>query len=485
MSSNWSYTVDEKPRFEILAPWSLIRSKISDSDVSLIRQKFFIPDQTTGSMNPPERCLAFHVVSLEAGLRFPLSRPVEDILSGLNVCPAQLMPNSYRQILSFVILARYFQVDPSFVNFRNLISIISASRTGENGFFYLSPKRYRKLLHNLPSAFGRWKNKFIYIESPGNKPWRVPICWNGHKQYRWISPVESPSWSQDFVSNQLTMTFYESSKILKEDVLVLAGLSPAPIETTQTLEMAVRASMVAKAMREQKDALMSRYQCPVVQDSHTGGLSKRARVEDFLCEEVPTAEWVHNAEKIVGYMRRDHDGSGSVDGVFKPSEDTLEKYKYTLRDDDQLALADLPLTKLEDVAAYHSLAMNGIIHNLLLRAAYTKNELLTCERKLNEANQKANGQVRVKELEQALNETKHENMLLLKRLEMVQLNRDREHMDSFSAGRAAGRQEFVESEEYRSALKRAREEGVRAFVKSNTYATRVARDAAVYEFDGV
>ncbi|KAL3652430.1 hypothetical protein CASFOL_002111 [Castilleja foliolosa] len=483
-------TVDVKPRFEILAPWSLIRSKISNSDVSLIRKKFFIPDEyqiiVPGPNDkidePPERCLAFHVASLEAGLRFPLSRHVEDIISGLNVCPAQLMPNSYRHILSFIILARHFEVDPSFFNFRNLISIVSSSKTGEIGFFYLTPRPKRKLLHNLPSKLSRWKNKFIYVMSPGNNPWRVPNRWNNDTRYPRISVLKSPSWGHDFISNQLTMTFYESSKILKEDVLVLAGLSPAPIKTNQSLGMAVRASMVAKAMREQKDALMSRYQRPVVQD--TDGLGKRARAEDLSCQEVPTVDWVNRAEKIVGDMRRDHDGSGSLDGIFKPSKDAFEKYKYTLRDDDQMVLVDLPLTKLEDAVAYHSLAINGIVHHLLLRAAYTKNELLSCERKLNKADQKASDHVRLKELEQSLSDTKHEKMLLQKRIEEMQLKRDREQMDSFNAGRAAGRQEFVESEEYRSAVKRAREEGVRAFVKSNTYATHVAKNAAVYEFDG-
>ncbi|GFP93654.1 hypothetical protein PHJA_001509800 [Phtheirospermum japonicum] len=232
-----------KPRFEISAPWSLIRSRISNSDVPSLRQKFFIPDEyiiiAPGPKDridkPPDRCLAFHVASLEAGLRFPLCRHVENILSGLNVCPGQLMPNSYRQILGFIILMRHFQVDPSFVHFRNLISIVSASKTGENGFFYLTPKPNRKLLRNLPSSLGRWKNKFIYVKSPENRPWRVPTRWiNVTRSKSYV--LESPLWGQDFISNRLTVTFYESSMILKEDVLVLAGLSPAPIETTQSLD---------------------------------------------------------------------------------------------------------------------------------------------------------------------------------------------------------------------------------------------------------
>ncbi|KAL3652431.1 hypothetical protein CASFOL_002112 [Castilleja foliolosa] len=441
------------------------------SDVSSIRQKLFIPDEYKIIVpgpndkidDPPERCLAFHVASLEAGLRFPLSRHVEDILSGFNVCPSQLMPNSYRHILSFVVLARHFQVDPSFVHLCNLMRIVT--KIGDEGFFYLAPKSNCKLLCDIPSWLGSWKNKFIYVMSPGNKPWRVPIRWNNNyvdiRNHVRIKGLESPSWGRDFISNKLTVTFYESSKILKEDVLVLAGLSPAPIETTQSLEMAVRAAMLAKAMREHKDALMSQSQLVIREpskekDSRCGRLSKRARAEVLLGEEVPTEDWVEKAEKIVGDKRKQHDGSSSIIGdnaIFKPREDILEKYKQTLRDDDQLALGDLPLTKLEDIAAYHSLAINGVMHHLLLRAAYSKNELLSY-------------QARLKDLEQSLNDNKHEKMSLQKRLEELKMNRDRESM------------------EYRLALKRTREEVVKDFVKSNTYEMLVAKRAATYSYDG-
>lgn len=222
------------------SPWVIIMSSLVGRPSDRIRERYFIPpefeiimpDPRSRMHQPPPGCLAFNVNMLEAGLRFPLEASVENILCKIDLCPAQLVPNSIRHILSFVIVTKYFDIEPSFANFWKLYSITSSKRSGEQGWFYLTPRPRCKFLTDLPSNVGPWKENFLFIREPRTQPWRLSRQWKHGKPE-----------PQDIGSATLDESFFllldnhwlKTSVLLQEPTLCLLGLSPAPISPSCSL----------------------------------------------------------------------------------------------------------------------------------------------------------------------------------------------------------------------------------------------------------
>lgn len=128
---------------------------------------------------------------------------------------------------------RYFRKTPSFAYFWVLYSINSSSKTGEQCFFYLTPKPRCKIMDKLSFSLNPWKDKYVFIQAPYNHPWNVPSDWRiARPRPRNLGPVE---WDEDFVSSRLTQNWFNAPLLLTEEVLVLANLSPAPLQSKQSL----------------------------------------------------------------------------------------------------------------------------------------------------------------------------------------------------------------------------------------------------------
>ncbi|KAG8370285.1 hypothetical protein BUALT_Bualt14G0101100 [Buddleja alternifolia] len=259
---------------------SEFESIITVDDLAEIRKEFYIPlDFELIAPKPgqymfdsPPDCRAFHLTVLEAGVRFPLSGPLVDILTHLDLCPTQLLPNSYRQILAFIIIMRFFDVDSSWKHFLTLYSLISSPQSSGNSFpfFYLSPRPSCKFLTNLPNSLGDWKESFIFIKSPPELPWQVPYEWRRSKPK--LLSVGDVTWGPDFIEDFLTLTWFDAKRLLSEEVLRLAEISPVTIPLTQSLDMAARDAMVANKMREESERLLAlgrSRRAPVLRSPHS------------------------------------------------------------------------------------------------------------------------------------------------------------------------------------------------------------------------
>ena len=67
--------------------------------------RVIVPSPTDTVDNPPPGCVAVYLEALELGLRFPLPKIIMDILRTYDISIAQLVPNAWASILSFVVPA--------------------------------------------------------------------------------------------------------------------------------------------------------------------------------------------------------------------------------------------------------------------------------------------------------------------------------------------------------------------------------------------
>ncbi|KAK6117151.1 hypothetical protein DH2020_049110 [Rehmannia glutinosa] len=245
--------------------WELIKSRVCPGEASQISHRYFIPpeykvvipERDDRMHSPPPNCLSLHLATLDAGLRFPLNKDLEDIFIRLGLCLTQFAPSAIRQILGFIVLMKHFKVAPSAAHFWSLFSITTSTRTNDRGFFYLTYRPHCKFLAHLPSSSDHWKERFIFIKAPPDRPWRISRAWRFSKPRVHFSDLGECSWAENFISEKLTTYLYDIRELLKEEVLSVVGLSPTVVPRTQSLGMAVKASLVAKVIREQKEKLIA------------------------------------------------------------------------------------------------------------------------------------------------------------------------------------------------------------------------------------
>ncbi|KAG8382784.1 hypothetical protein BUALT_Bualt05G0113300 [Buddleja alternifolia] len=167
---------------------------------------------------------------------------------------------------------QFFEVEPSWKHFWTLYSLISSPQSsGKNlPFFYLSPRQSCKFLHDLPNSLGDWKESFVFVKAPPDLPWQIPHKW------RQFKPKPSSSgdvtWDPDFIQDSLTLTWFDDTQLLSEEILCLARISPATIPLIQSLDMATRDAMVANKMREESERLLAlgrSRRAPIPRSSHS------------------------------------------------------------------------------------------------------------------------------------------------------------------------------------------------------------------------
>ncbi|KAL0345562.1 UNVERIFIED_CONTAM: hypothetical protein Sradi_4387500 [Sesamum radiatum] len=135
--------------------------------------------------------------------------------------------------------------EPSFDNFWSLYSFTTSKRSGDRGFFYLSALKDCRFLDTLKSNIGPWKEKFIFVRPPPNQEWLLRVDWSNDKP----EPIIKGGGLEGDQINHLTAYWYKPTKILEEEVLCLAGLSPAPFR--------VRVLQVIHRVRPPYDAVMN------------------------------------------------------------------------------------------------------------------------------------------------------------------------------------------------------------------------------------
>ncbi|KAK4438869.1 hypothetical protein Salat_0221500 [Sesamum alatum] len=81
-----------------------------------------VPSPNQSANNPPLGYLTVYSAQLTSGLRFPLPDLLIQIFNVLGIPPSQLLPNSYRRIVDFLLCAQLYEFDPSVENFLGVFS---------------------------------------------------------------------------------------------------------------------------------------------------------------------------------------------------------------------------------------------------------------------------------------------------------------------------------------------------------------------------
>ncbi|CAH1432849.1 unnamed protein product [Lactuca virosa] len=86
----------------------------------------FLPRPTQHMKDPPPDKVGIYVKTMEAGLRFPISKFLEDLFSHYFIHISQLKPNSMFKIVAFELMCKAKKVGPCVPLFRILYRLSSS-----------------------------------------------------------------------------------------------------------------------------------------------------------------------------------------------------------------------------------------------------------------------------------------------------------------------------------------------------------------------
>ncbi|KAK4426609.1 hypothetical protein Salat_1429600 [Sesamum alatum] len=171
--------------------------------------------------DPPPGFLTVYSAQLLSGLRFPLPPLMVEIFNLLGIPPpSQLLPNSYRLVVGFLLCSQLYGFSPSVENF---LGVLAPKITIGECFFYLSPRPGLTFLTEKPSSLGTWKSRFFFVRKP---EWNIPTAWAWSLNA--LPPLNFGHIKRVMKEAGLVDHEFNAKKILEEELLLVAGLHPAP-----------------------------------------------------------------------------------------------------------------------------------------------------------------------------------------------------------------------------------------------------------------
>ncbi|KAK4426461.1 hypothetical protein Salat_1414700 [Sesamum alatum] len=170
--------------------------------------------------NPPPGCVIVYAAQCVSRLRFPLHPFLVDLLVTLGIPPSQLNPNSYRLVVEFLLCCQLYCLEPSVENF---LGIFSPRLTPGECFFHFTPRLGLVFIHEKPSSYGAWKNRFFFIRKA---EWEIPLVWRP-------SPNDLPPINLELVKERVKVVGlldhgFKAKALVEKDILIVAGLHPVP-----------------------------------------------------------------------------------------------------------------------------------------------------------------------------------------------------------------------------------------------------------------
>lgn len=111
---------------------------------------------------------------LQSGLRFPLPTLLLDLLKHYQLSLSQLIPNSIRMLIGFLILCRIHTITPSVNLFRRFFTLrVNGKEPGWYGF--AKRPTAATLIMGTPSSVHGWKPRYFFVsisEAADLPPWR-------------------------------------------------------------------------------------------------------------------------------------------------------------------------------------------------------------------------------------------------------------------------------------------------------------------------
>ena len=111
--------------------------------------------------------VCFYEAAFSCGLRFLVHPFIMKLLHYRNLAPGQLMPNSWRIVIScMVIWTTIADGDMHTVN--EFVHLYRLKESKEFGYYEFIPwDRKSRLVADLPSSFRYWKSRYFFVSSDG------------------------------------------------------------------------------------------------------------------------------------------------------------------------------------------------------------------------------------------------------------------------------------------------------------------------------
>ncbi|XP_048542253.1 uncharacterized protein LOC125521234 [Triticum urartu] len=160
---------------------SLLRTQ---EEVDALCDKYGVPKEFTArpagdlraNSTPPPGAICVYARALEAGMRVPLHGFFRDVLAHFGIAPAQLTPNGWRFMASFLVLCESAGVPPSVAVFRRFFHLSIMDQKHEKGWYFF---RSRRDITSLPNGGCKttpgWRHEFFFLSSP--EPWPCAVEW--------------------------------------------------------------------------------------------------------------------------------------------------------------------------------------------------------------------------------------------------------------------------------------------------------------------
>ncbi|KAL4554520.1 hypothetical protein LXL04_039351 [Taraxacum kok-saghyz] len=201
-----------------------VTCSLSEDDLAEMRKNFkidpslqiILPTSNQTIKTPPEGFVGIYHQFLKAGLRFPVFDFLKTVLSHYNLHIAQLGPNSFRKIISFVMLSRALGVPPSLTVFRHFFVTLN---TGD-WVSFTRRQGIDDICDGIPSSIKKWKPEFIFVDA---KQFSPGMAFADHKNRAVDHPPELTSAQQCLIDQMVAHPVKWSDP--DELMLGMAGLS--------------------------------------------------------------------------------------------------------------------------------------------------------------------------------------------------------------------------------------------------------------------
>jgi len=142
---------------------------------------------------PPPGCVAVYLEALELDLHFPLPKVTIEILRTYNISIAQIVPNAWASILSFVATCKLKRLECTALAFTYTYIIQRNSKNcGGKGWYRIIGRPGFLSALDKPSSIHGWKYRFVCVKKE-NGDWTIPIWnkWGPNKT--WNKPRSTPN----------------------------------------------------------------------------------------------------------------------------------------------------------------------------------------------------------------------------------------------------------------------------------------------------
>ena len=111
--------------------------------------------------------VCFYEAAFSCGLRFPVHLFIMELFHHLNIALGQLMPNSWRIIISCMVIWTSI-ADGDMITLNEFVHLHRLKASKEIGYYELMPwDRRSRLVVNLLSSFRYWKSRYFFVSGDG------------------------------------------------------------------------------------------------------------------------------------------------------------------------------------------------------------------------------------------------------------------------------------------------------------------------------